>query len=210
MGGLVQQINLYRGDKRGASVSNSTRALLAAGVGAIVVVLLLAGGGEFYLHDLQQRRAAVAAKLENQRARVEQFRTTLVAPTVDPFLEAEVDKLRAKQRYLNANLVTIARAQDAGASDVSGFFAGLARNTLDGLWFSSVGLSAGGEQVLLKGKAVEPALVPRLLQMLAAEQAFAGRAFRKVSFVRSVQDDTSSPVEFELRSASPDEVDDAG
>lgn len=210
MGGLVQQVNLYRGESEAVTVSGSTRALLLAAVAAVVVVLVMAGAGELYLSDVQRQRDAVADKLDAQRAELEQFRQTLSAPAVDPFLESEIVSLRTQQRLLDTNLLMISRARQAGAQDVSDFFAGLARNRLDGLWFDAVGLSAGGSEVLLRGRTTQPALVPRLLQILAGEQAFAGRTFRKVSFLRSDRDDHDSPVEFELRSASSEEVSDAG
>ena len=53
MGGLVQQINLYRGEAAEVAKDSSMRLLLFAGVGAVLIVIILAGAGEFYLADLQ-------------------------------------------------------------------------------------------------------------------------------------------------------------
>ena len=210
MGGLNQQINLYREDAPGGALARGTRPLLVAVVGACAILVTLAAVGELYLSKIEQERENVAAKLDAQRARLESFRATLKKPEIDPFLESELSALQSQQRRLNTSLAMISRAQDEGARDVSAFFAGLARNTIEGLWFSNVGLSAGGSEVLLKGKTLQPELVPRLLQILADEKAFAGRTFRKGSFKRSDQEDENSPVEFELRSAATDEVGDAG
>jgi hypothetical protein len=181
---------------------------LFAGVGAVLVVIVLAGAGEFYLADLQARHDAVAAKLVAQRNEFERVKATLVTPGVDPFLEAELAALRQQQHRLNANLHAVARLHNPEPHGFSEFFGGLARNPVAGLWFSNVGLAAGGTEVLLKGMTTEPSLVPRLLQTLAAEKAFAGRTFRRVSLQR--QDAAAGAVEFELRSAAAEEDDDAG
>ena len=63
--------------------------------------------------------------------------------------------------------------------------------------------------MLLKGQALEPELVPQLLQTLAHEPAFSGRSFRKVTFERRDLE-VRQVVEFELRSAESGELDDAG
>ena len=125
------------------------------------------------------------------------------------YLQAELVRLRAVRNGLNLNLAAIARQTGARSTGFSAYFGGLARNTLDGLWLSNVALSAGGEEMLLKGQATEPQLVPRLLQTLAHEQAFAGRTFREVSFERR-EVETGALIDFELRSAQVEEVDDAG
>ena len=209
MGGIVQQINLYTGEASNVAQNTSSRLLLSAGIGAVLIVVILAGAGEFYLTDIQARRDAVAAKLATQRSEFERVKASLVTPGVDPFLEAELAALRRQQHQLNVNLNAIDQLHNPEPNTFSEFFGGLARNPVDGLWFSNVGLAAGGNEVLLKGMTTEPSLVPRLLQTLAAEKAFAGRTFRRVSLQRQ-DGDAAGPVEFELRSASAEEEEDAG
>ncbi len=209
MGGIVQQINLYSGDASNVAQGTSSRLLLSAGIGAVLVVLMLAGAGEFYLADVQTRRDAVAAKLAAQRSEFERVKASLVTPGIDPFLEAELAALRDQQRRLSANLNAIGQLDNPEPNAFSEFFGGLARNPVEGLWFSNVGLAAGGNEVVLKGMTTEPSLVPRLLQTLAAEKAFAGRTFRSVSLQRQ-DGDAAGPVEFELRSATVEEEEDAG
>lgn len=209
MGGLVQQVNLYRGDPKADAAGANARMLLFAGVGALLAVLVLAVAGEFYLHGIESDRNAIAAKLRAQQDTLAGMRETLIAPEIDPFLTAELQRLRQMQGDLNANLIAVSKHASTTADGFSEFFGGLARNTVDGLWFSNVGLMAGGREVLLKGQTTQASLVPRLLQTLAAERAFAGRTFRKVSFERN-ESEGDALVEFELRSANASEVEDAG
>ena len=209
MGSLVQQINLYRGQGSTDAASGGTKVLFFAGLGCLFLVLVLAVAGEFYLSEVEADRSLVARNLRDRQAQLAEFEAKLTSPELDPFLQAELERLHRVRNGLNNNLVAIARHTGARSSGFSAYFSGLARNTVEGLWFSNVALSAGGEEMLLKGQAIEPELVPRLLQTLSAEQAFAGRTFRKVSFERQVMD-AGSVVDFELRSAQSDGVDDAG
>jgi hypothetical protein len=209
MGGLVQQINLYRGHDAKNSANSSVRLLLISGVGALCLVLVLAIAGEIYMSGVAADRALVAENLRHREAELAKFSAKFTVPAIDPHLEAELVRLRAVRDGLNTNLMLIARQTGTRSEGFSAYFGGLARNTLDGLWFNNVAVSAGGEEMLLKGRTLEPELVPRLLQTLAGEQAFAGRSFRKVTFERQ-ELESGALIDFELRSAQSEEIDDAG
>jgi len=209
MGGVVQQINLYRGHEAASASSAGARRLVYAGVGALAIVLGLGFAGEVYLSGINADREAVAGRLHKRETALAAFKQKLPSPVLDPFLEAELTRLHEVQTSLNANLAAIGRHKGLASSGFSAFFGGLARNTLDGIWLSNVDVAAGGSEMSLRGQAIEPALVPRLLQSLATEKAFAGRTFRKVSFERR-ELEGKALVDFELRSAQSEEVDDAG
>lgn len=209
MGGVVQQINLYRGNEAARTAHAGARSLLLAGVAALLVVVVGAISGEVYLSGLAADRQGVAVRLQGRETELAKFRVAMASPAIDPHLEAELSRLREAKAALDANLTAIAQHAGAARKGFSAFFGGLARNTLEGLWLNNVGVSAGGADMLLKGQTTEPALVPRLLQTLAAEPAFNGRTFRKVSFERQDSGD-GRVVDFELHSASSAETHDAG
>jgi hypothetical protein len=205
----VQQVNLYRGYEARSAVSAVGRRLLFSAVGAMAAVLVLALAGELYLAGVNADRALTAGKLHQRQAELEDFKQTLASPVPDPFLESELTRLYEARDRVQANLAAIGEQRGLPRNGFSTFFGGLARNTLDGLWFSNVKVAAGGSDLLLKGQTTEPALVPRLLQTLAVEKAFEGRTFRKVNFERR-EYEGGTLVDFELRSAQAGEADDAG
>ncbi|MGB5638623.1 MAG: hypothetical protein WBM58_05495 [Sedimenticolaceae bacterium] len=209
MGGLVQEVNLYRGHEARSAVSAGGRRLFFSAVGAMVAVLVLALAGELYLAGVRADRALVAENLRLHEVKLADFKQTLASPMPDPFLESELARLREARIRIDANLVAIGEQRGLESNGFSTFFGGLARNTLEGLWFRNVEIAAGGSELLLKGQTTEPALVPRLLQTLATEDAFAGRTFRKVTFERR-EHEGGTLVDFELRSAESEDVDDAG
>jgi hypothetical protein len=206
----LQQINLYRIPHEYSMRKGSTQFLLLVCVLVVGVLALLFGVGQYHLATVEEQRAVVAGELADRRAVLAKLQDKLQPPELDPFLEAERAALRLRQRHLNESLSALSRQQSTESVVFSSFFAGLARNPVEGLWFQSVSLSAGGEQVVLRGKTVDPALVPRLLQQLAEEQAFSGRTFRRANLHRSSEEAERRFLDFELRTAEAGELHDAG
>ncbi len=209
MGSIVQQVNLYRGREDANALNASAKLLLLSGIAVLLAVALLAVAGEFYLSGVSDDRDRVAQRLRQRQVELTEVQETLKRPELDPFLQAELARLQVAAQRLRSNLHALRQHRETGAGGFSEVFGGLARNTLNGLWLSRVALSAGGDEMWLRGRTNQPALIPKLLQTLAAEQAFAGRSFRKVSFERRAEE-PGSPVDFELRSAQLEEANDAG
>jgi hypothetical protein len=210
MGSLSQQINLYRGAADAAATPASVRLLMLTGIGAILAVTVVAVAGEFMLSRIEADRVAVASALDARRQELAIYRSSRVMPPVDPHLEAELQRLNRTQRHLSASLIAVGRERALMASGFAGFFGGLARHTIDGLWFNRVSLKSAGRAVVLTGQAVEPQLVPRFLQVLSAEQAFSGLSFSDVVFERRNSDGDVAVIDFELRSSAQTGNDDAG
>lgn len=204
-----QQVDLHRVDGAAQRYERGARTMLTAGAAALGAVLLLAAAGEIYLYRLDAQRDRVADELQARRAALESYRAATPVPTPDPHLAAERDALQAGKAALAANLAAIARHDGMVDLRFSEVFAGLSRRAIEGLWFNDIGVTGGGSRLSLGGQTLEPALVPRLLQELAQETAFAGRTFRKVRFERRATDQ-GDVVDFELRSARAEGVDDAG
>ncbi len=208
MGGVTQQVNLYRGPAPGDASSSGARVLLFTGFAALATVVSLAIGSELYLYWLDREHGDVASGLQRQKIELAGLEDRLNSVQTDPVLQSELAGLRATRKRVQRDLQIIAR-HHGSSGGFSAFFGGLARNTLNGLWLSNVGVAAGGAELRLHGQATAPELVPRLLQSLATEPAFAGRAFREVTFERQEQE-SGAVVDFQLRSARTEEVDDAG
>ena len=79
---------------------------------------------------------------------------------------------------------------------------GLARQQIDGMWFTEIQLQNGGQQLALIGQTRRPEYVPRYVQKLTAEDIFIGHQFRV--FRMSVPADKKNIFEFELRSKEID------
>jgi MSHA biogenesis protein MshI len=193
---MKQQIDLYQRHFR-----KETPPLAALTVFRLVAVVL---AGLLLIYGLAQWGASVKAgrlgSLE-KRLSAEERRIALLAEThppakKDPEIEAEVERLReermAKTRLLRA-LSTEALVNGGGFSR---HLAGLARQHLPGLWLREIQIHGGGRELDLAGSTLEPSLVPRFIQQLGQEAAFAGGEFHSLRLQRSEVD--SGLIDFAL------------
>jgi hypothetical protein len=93
------------------------------------------------------------------------------------------------------------------------YFRALARQNVDGLWLTGVSIAGAGLDLGVRGRALDPALVPGFLGRLRNERIMQGkpvgsRQIGEAAAVKVVRDgkETSAPapyVEFSLQSAPP-------
>ena len=182
-----QQINLYQPIFRTQKKIFSARTMLEATVVVIVGLALFSG------YALWQGRqiAAQHTQLENRRVealtRIEQMRALFPQRVGNAALEQEVAHLR-KELEGRQRIVAHLAATDAG--NLEGFaphLEGLARQKPASLWLTDVVVSKGGAEMVLRGNSLQAEQVPRYLQRLAAESAFAGREFGNLQIARPEQ-----------------------
>lgn len=74
----------------------------------------------------------------------------------------------------------------------------LARQHVEGMWFTEIHLHEGGQDLSLVGLSRKPEYLPRYLQKLAQESVFQGHQFRV--FKMGVPEEQENLLSFELRS----------
>ncbi|KAA3628779.1 MAG: hypothetical protein DWQ09_07045 [Proteobacteria bacterium] len=194
---MMQQINLYQPGRHAGPSLAAANGYLAM---LIIAVLLM---GVYYaigLWQFNQARQEVArleiknGELSNQRdtlsEQVQQMQPSVALETEVSRLEGDLEAKRKVQKLLNGDTA----GNRAGFSQ---HLEGLARHPLKGLWLTGVSIENGGRQLGLRGNALSAELLPRYLETLRDEAAFAGREFRSLNMNRPVQDSTS--IEFQLR-----------
>ncbi len=181
----MQQINLYQSCLQKKETRLSSRQLLVAiavvsglMLGLSLVYALQVGRLEAELETANVGHAAKMAKLETLQAQLKarrknaQLQAEVGALTLEISNRQKVMKVLGEQRFGN----------------IEGFtehVSGLARQRLDGLWFTEVRISHGGQTLGLKGEALKAELLPRYLQRLSTEMIFAGKAFEMLSMSRN-------------------------
>jgi Tfp pilus assembly protein PilN len=197
---VSQQINLYRPIFRQQQKKFSARAMLqagavmAAGIVAIYGVLLWQlGQVREELRQAERRHADITARLQSV---TQQFGGGQGVADRMKALEQEVAVRRQVIDGLQRNVFT----NSHGYSD---YFLALARQHVDGVWITGISITGAGEDLKFKGRTIDPARVPRLVQRLAAEKALAGREFEMFVMTNSGK---QSYLDFTLKTA-PDEED---
>ncbi len=193
----MQHLNLYDQLDKYVEPAFSARQQLRAVFAVSAVMILVAItlwlgqiGLQSELESLQQEQQAVAAELERQKAEKARLEN-------DPELDREIERLKRnvefRQRLL-ANIAPEGKMLEKGFAD---HLSGLARQTMDGLWFTEIQLQSGGQEMALLGRTRDPAFLPKYLQKLSGENVFAGHNFRV--FRMNVPTERKDLLDFELR-----------
>lgn len=172
---MSQQINLLNRDLRARHdwLAFNVVAPLALAVVALVAVAVVWVRAE--QGQLVTREAAVAAQLKASQERLQALARQIGERKGDPRLEVESQRLAAAVQRRRDVLQVLA---DGGLEKGGGFaeiMAGLSRQAMDGLWLTA--FSAAGSDFEIRGRMLDPALLPDYIRRLNAESAFRGRRF---------------------------------
>ena len=179
---MSQNINLYDSSLRKRRDLLDFGSAVAMAGAAIVCVALATAMARWSLARIEPVAAAGAAELQAQQAAAQALAGRVASSKPDGALQAEVAKV---QRTLLQRRSAL-EALDAGAINREGGFASrleaFARQSLEGLWLTGVLLHQ--DDVRLKGRALNPALIPVYVQRLDREPSLQGRAFKALDVVR--------------------------
>ncbi len=191
-----QQINLYQPIFRKPSVAFSFNMLLILVLVSVLAMAGLYGLGAWQTGRLSDRLSASQVQREQLETNVTRMAEQLPKPSVNKMLESELQQLVAKRKSGFVLLNTLKSTIAANRSGFSGVFEGLARQSFPELWFTHVAITGAGDFLTLKGKSLQPELVPLLLKNLYKEPAFSGRNFQLVELERA--DEFSPTLDFNL------------
>ncbi|MCW8890099.1 MAG: hypothetical protein OQL20_05505 [Sedimenticola sp.] len=194
-----QQINLYQPIFKKQSVAFSFTVMLTIVGIAILGMGLLYGFSIWNTEKLKQDYLKAQARYENLEMDVSNMAEKLPVPQVNKLLESELSQLVEKRKTGFALLNTLQTRIAANKEGFSGYFEGLARQSLSEIWFTQITITEAGAHLSLKGKTLKPEWVPLLLKNLQNAPAYTGKSFQVVDVTR--QEDNDSQLEFSLMTA---------
>ena len=153
---------------------------------ALPVVLAIAGSGLVLLAvvgELQALRearlssaaASINGQLLNLQQQVQTLGQAVAARKPNAALHEEISARRAGIVQRREGLAYVAQGTGDAAPAFSGMLQGFARQDIDGLWLVGFGLNQGGLE--MRGRLLDPALLPRYITRLNGDAAFTGRQF---------------------------------
>lgn len=156
---------------------------VVAGV-SLAGLLLLCAWSVFSLVQVDHargREAAIKGQLAALQQQVQSLGQSLGARRSDDGLSRQIEaaRLGISQRQEVLNLV--AQGDIAGGNAYSGLLQGFSRQVTEGVWL--VGFGFADQDIEIRGRLVEPALLPTYIGKLNAEPAFAGRHFSALDMV---------------------------
>jgi len=185
---MKQQIDLYQRQFRKETPLLSALTVLQLAAALLAALVLIYGLAQWSASIQTGRLRSLGDRLSVEKRRIAQLAETHPPAKQDPEIEAEVERLRA-ERVAKTRLLRSLSTESLG--NVAGFsrhVVGLARQRVPGLWLREILIRRGGRELGLVGSTLEPDLVPRFIQQLGHEAAFAGGEFRSLRMQRSETD----------------------
>lgn len=209
---MSQEINLLNPDLRPKFDWLAFRPLAAA---VLLVAILVAAG---YVHAryradaaLLEQRAA-SARLSALQQHIQELQSALAGRQPSPSLIRDIEYLSAetaRRRHVLKLAEEAAAGGDGGRADV---MRGFSRQVTGGVWLT--GFAIGNAGIDIRGRLLDPGLLPAYIRRLNGEPAFRGRRFAALDMQEGGQPagnaaSASGPAatlaftEFSLRASAP-------
>ena len=202
---MMQQINLYRPIFRKQEKKFSALAMSQAGAAIAVGIAIIYGLLWWQVRDLRQELRQTDARLAASTKRLDDATRQFGPGAKSKLLEDQVADL---EKQIAARLRVrdlLGRGLFSNTTGYSDFFVAFARQHISGIWLTGFDITGAGENMRLQGRTNDPALVPRYVQRLSAEQALAGKEFQVFTLSRPPEKDGAIAVpyvDFLFRTAS--------
>jgi hypothetical protein len=205
---VSQQVNLFNPAFEHKQ-NHFSAATMGQGLGLLLAgVVALAWYGNGRVAALQQQANAGAAQLERKQARLAGVAGEFAPRQKSTALEAELLEAESRLASLRQVAGVLQRGELGNTQGYSEYFKALARQNVDGLWLTGVSVGAAGNEIGVRGRALDPALLPGYLGRLTREPTMQGKAFGSLQIsqaapMRVAGKDNTEPapyVEFSLQS----------
>lgn len=210
---MKQQINLFNpAFQPQKQVLSSATILLALGavIAGVAIFVVL---GRMEAAELRQQAAASATQLEQRQARLASVNREFAPRRQDATLGAQIAEAEIQLAAMRHISGALSRGELGDTSGFAGYFKALARQGVQGLWLTGVTVGAGGAQIGIKGRTLDPAMVPGYLNRLTHEPLMQGKTFASLQIGEAaplqVQDAEGKPatrpapyIEFSLQSVA--------
>lgn len=174
---MTQQINLFNPIFLKQKKQFSATAL-AQGMGLIVVGSILVGFYARYQYSsLGEREAASAFELRRTTDELAKVTTTLKPRQKSKALEEEIPRAEEAVRSQQQVFDIVKKGGFGNTGGYSDYLRAFARQIVNGVWLTGFRIESGGTEIELRGRTLQPELVPAYITRLKAEPALQGKSF---------------------------------
>lgn len=193
---MAQQINLFDPSLRRPKTRLSAKDMARLGGGFFALLILAAAWQGWTLHGLEEKLARLNVDRGDAALRLGQLEATMAERSPDARLAAEVKRLERLKENLQLIRTIIERDGFRKTTGYSDYFLALARQIVDGLWVTEFAIDGAGQRITMKGRSLQPELIPGYLQRLASEAPLAGTEFRSLHMARPPEEERAYPAPY--------------
>jgi hypothetical protein len=170
--------------------------------------LVLLGIIAFYGFAVWKDRDLARRAVESSRAyQLQKQQFAKASADLNPErLEAQIDQdLKAAEAAIAVRKVLLGEIQSSGTFAYSEYLRAFARQTVQGLWLTSIQIGEAGVQLNLSGRALQADLVPVFISRLKRESVLQGRPLEALAITRGVTatEPKRAVVDFTVSSPQP-------
>lgn len=172
---MSQQINLLLPALRPRFDWLALPVVAGTALAGLVLIGILAVLGLSHAAHLKASEAEIKSQLAAVQQQVQALGQSLAARQGDTSLDRKIAAARLALTQRQEVLAVIAQGDVTQGSAYSGLLQGFSRQTVDGVWL--VGFSFADKEIEIRGRLLDPALLPTYINRLNDEPAFVGRRF---------------------------------
>ena len=182
---MSQQINLYNPlfleKKKYFSAVTMTQA-----IGLIVLGMALFYAFAFWQDRKLARQIAESGRAyEQQKQQFGKITAELSPEKREAQLDQDLKSIEAAIALRRSLMGELGKGGPAGPGGYSEYLRAFARQTVQGLWLTSIQIAEGGGQLTMSGRALQADLVPVLIGRLKQESVLRGRPLEGLAITRS-------------------------
>lgn len=172
---MSQQINLLLPELRPRFDWLALPVVASAGLAGLLLVVILASLNAWRVDGLKSRENAIRAQLAGLQQQIQSLSERLGARKGDAALDQQIEAARTAVGQRQEVLNVVAQGNLSSGQTYSGLLQGFSRQIVDGVWLTGFGFAQNNIEI--RGRLTDPALLPVYIGRLNAEPAFAGRRF---------------------------------
>jgi hypothetical protein len=208
---VSQQINLFNPiflkQKKYFSAVTMAQALGLILLGSILLVFYT----NYQLAMLEREATSVSGQLVLAQAQLARVTADYGPRPKSKSLEEEIQNAEAEVKSLQQVVDVLKNGQFGNTKGYSAYLRAFSRQIVSGLWLTDISLIGAGNEIGMKGRTVNPALVPAYISRLKREPVMQGTSFATLEMqVPQIdparKDETAKPqmagyIDFSLQSA---------
>lgn len=175
---MSQQINLLNPDLRPRRDWLAFSVVAPLALTALLLVTISAVWERSQQRTLKAIEVEASNKLKVEQERLQALTKAAAVRTGDPSLVAEAERLNAALQLRREALQLMRAGAGSESIGFSAAMGGLARQSMDGLWLT--GFAIGRGELEIRGRMLDPSLLPAYIRRLNIEPAFQGRRFSEL------------------------------
>lgn len=175
---------------------------VSTAAGATVALVVLAS--IYAAHeaaDAVRRQAEVAGRLGGVQAELQKLQAVLANRQPNLELEREAGRLGDTIEHRRLVLRLAKETAAGGQEGVADVMRGFSRQIVEGVWLTGFGISASG--IDIRGRLLDPSLLPTYIRRLNGEPSFRGRRFAALDMQGVVPQPPASATTASVSSSSP-------